>query len=79
MSSHFLILITMAHNDRFILEHIITLAEEEDYVQALQMNCMLSQSLQQKLGYRNTGGMGKLKGPKELVYGMYPAQLRMLR
>jgi hypothetical protein len=67
-----LILVTLAHNDRFILGCIIALAEEGGLSAALQVNCTCPEV------YRNTGGMSKLEGPKELVYGVYPAQLRML-
>ena len=33
------------------------------------------QSLLQKHGYINTGGMAKLEDPEEMSYGVYPAQL----
>jgi hypothetical protein len=39
---------------------------------------MVSQSLLQAHGYRNTIGMGKLEGIEELAYGAYPTQLKML-
>jgi len=48
-------------------------------VPALQVNCTVSRSLLQEHGYRNTGGMGEWEGAEELGYGVYPAQLRMLR
>jgi hypothetical protein len=46
----------------------------EDQVPVLQVNRVVSGSLLQEHGYRNTGGMGK-----ELAYGAYPAQLTMLK
>jgi hypothetical protein len=35
-------------------------------------------TLQHANGYGNTGGMGTLEGAKELGYGAFPGQLRML-
>jgi hypothetical protein len=54
------------------------LLKREDLLPVLQGQSMVSQSLPQEHGYRNTGGMGKLEGAEELAYGTYPAQPRML-
>jgi len=47
-------------------------------VTALHVNCLVSRSLLQEHGYRNTGGIGKLEGEEKLGYGAYPTQLWML-
>jgi len=49
-----------------------------ELVPELQVNCTLSQCILHEHGCRNIGGMGKLEGANDLVYGTYPAQLRML-
>jgi hypothetical protein len=47
-------------------------------VTMLQADGMVSQSLQQEHGYGNAGQIGMLEGAKELGYGTYQVQLRML-
>jgi len=47
-------------------------------VPALQVECLVSQSLLQEHDYSNTGGKGMLEGAEELGYGTYPAQHRIV-
>jgi hypothetical protein len=47
-------------------------------VLALQVNGMVPQGPQQEHGYRNTWQMDKFEGTRDLCYGMYQVQPRML-
>jgi len=57
---------------------VIALAKKEGYLPAQPGNSTVFPRLLQGNGYINTGGMGKLEGTRELGYGAFPAQLRML-
>jgi len=54
------------------------LLSREGCLPAMPGNSTEFPSLLQGNGYRNNGGRSKLEGVRELGYGMFPAQLRML-
>ena len=64
----------MAHYDRCIRERIIPLAEKG----GLSGSTAGELCLLQGNGNGNTGGISKLEGVRELGYGAFPAQIKML-
>ena len=68
----------MAHHDRCIGERVIALAEKEVLSASTAGDCMEFPCVLQGNGYGNTGGISKLEGVRELGYGAFPAQIKML-